>query len=75
MFALSIHRSIEKIALPFGPTPNDREIFFLHLLPLHQQPKPACCRRCFRHQNQAAGFAIEPIDNRNLTAAGNLECE
>jgi len=75
MFALSIQRRIDEVALPFGPSPDDREIFFLHPLPLHQQPEPACGRRCFRNEHQTAGLAVEPIHDGNLTAAGNLECE
>src|SRR5438094_10269908 len=75
MFPLSVQRRIDEVVLPFGPTPNDRQIFLLHLLPLHQQPKSACSRRCFRYPKQPAGLAVEPIHNRNLTAAGDLECE
>ena len=75
MFALSIQRRVDGVVLPFRPAPNDREIFLVQSLLLHKQSEPARGRRGFRYQNQAAGLAVEPIHNRNLTAAGDLERE
>jgi hypothetical protein len=75
VFALSTQRGIDKIAFPIRPTPDDREIFLLHSTLLHQQAESACGRKCFRYEDQAAGLAVEPIHNRNLAAAGDLECE
>jgi hypothetical protein len=42
---------------------------------LHQKAKMARRRRGLCDQHESAGFPIEPVHNRNLSAAGNLERE
>jgi hypothetical protein len=42
---------------------------------LHQQSEPARGRGSFCDQNQAARLAVEPVHNRDLTAAGDFECK
>jgi len=75
MLALSNQRRIHDPALPIGPTPNDREIFLLKLLPLHQQAKASRRRRCLGHKHQPAGLSVKPGNYRNLAAAGDLKGE
>lgn len=75
MFALTVQRSVDDFVFPFRPAPNDCKIFFAKLMSLHQEPEIARGRRGFCDQHQSAGFPVEPIYNRNLSAAGDLECE
>jgi hypothetical protein len=42
-------------------------------MPLHQYSETPRRSWSLGYQNQAAGLAVEPIHNRNLTAAGNFE--
>jgi hypothetical protein len=75
MFALAIQRSVDNLVLPFRPAPNDCKIFLAQLMSLHQEPKIArsCCGFC--NQHESAGFAVKSVHDRNLSAAGDLECE
>src|SRR5215472_7949036 len=43
VFALAIQRSVNKFVFPRGPAPNDREIFLVQRVSLHQKPKLPCC--------------------------------
>ena len=58
MFALSIQWRVDDLRFPIRPAPNDREIFFVKALFLHEQSKPARGGRRFRDQDESAGFAI-----------------
>ena len=73
VFPLPIHRHIDNFRFPFRPAPNDREIFLVQSLLLHEQSEPARGHRCFRHKNQAARLAIKAVYNRNLTAIRNFK--
>ena len=73
MFPLSIQGRIDNFRVPFRPAPNDREIFLVQSLLLHEQSEPARRRRCFRHKNQSARLAIKAVYNRNLTAIRNFK--
>ena len=42
---------------------------------LHKQPEFARGRRRFRHQHDAACFAIEAINDRDLAGVCDFECE
>ena len=75
MFSLPIEGGINKCAFPFWPAPDDRQIFFFELSPLHQNSKSARDISFLCHQNQAAGFSIEPIHNGYLATGCNLEGE
>ena len=75
MLALSIQGGINDCAFPLGPTPDDGQIFFLYLSPLHQQPESARDIGFLRHQDQAAGLAVEAIHNGYLAAGSNFERE
>ena len=75
MFALTIQRSVDDFVLPFRPAPNDCNIFFAQLVSLHQEPKIARGRGGLCHQHQSARFAVESVHDRNLSTAGDLECE
>ena len=75
MFTLSIQRGIDDLSFPFRPAPNNGEILFTQPLFLHQQSESARGHGGFCDQNQAAGLAVEPVHNRDLTAAGDLECQ
>ncbi len=61
VFALSIQRSINDFAVPFRPAPNDGQIFFEQLPPLHQKPESTRCGGLLRHQNKAARLAVESV--------------
>jgi len=54
---------------------HDGEIFLLDMTTLHCEAEPSCRRGIFRDQDKTAGFAIEPVDNRNLSAINKLEGE
>ena len=57
---------------PLGPTPNNGEIFLCDPLLLHEQAKASRRRRIFRDENDAAGFAIESIDDGDLATIRDL---
>ena len=73
MFALSIQRRIDNFGFPIRPAPNDREIFFVETMFLHEQSESARSGRGFRDQNKTARFAIQPIHNGDLSAICDLE--
>src|SRR5581483_5373347 len=75
MSALSVQGGINERVFPFGPAPDNGQIFLLQLSPLHQQPESARNGGFLRHQNEAAGFAIEPIHYGYLAAGSNFERE
>ena len=75
MIALPLERGIDHVPFPLRPAPHDREIFFQESLSLHEQTETARGHLCLGHQNEAAGFAIEPVNDRNLSAIGNFKCE
>ena len=75
MFALTIQSSVHDFGFPFRPAPNNGEILFAQALFLHKQSESARGRGGFCDQNQAARLAVEPVHNRDLTAAGKLECQ
>jgi hypothetical protein len=75
MLALSKQRRIDNFSFPLRPIPNDGEIFLVQSLFLHQQTETPCGLRRFRDQHESARFAVQPIHNRNLSAASDLECE
>ena len=61
--------------IPFRPSPDDGEVFLRDPLLLHEKPKTARGGRVLRYEDQAAGLAIEPINDRNLTAVRNLKSQ
>jgi hypothetical protein len=75
MFALAIQGSVNDLVLPFRPAPNDGKIFFAKLMSLHQEPEIARSRGGFCDQHESAGFSVESVYDRNLSAAGDFECE
>src|SRR5437868_11171839 len=63
MRALSRERRIDGSRFPIGPAPDDGEIFLRDPLLLHEQTKASRGRSIFRHENQSARFAIEPVND------------
>src|SRR5438046_1373301 len=72
MFALSIQRSVDDFGFPFRPAPNDRQILFLEPTLLHEHSEFSGGRRCFRDENDAAGFAAKPVPGCNLATASDF---
>lgn len=52
---------------------DDREIFLLDTVLFHRTSEPARSGRGFRDQDEAASFAIEPVDDGNLPAIDQLK--
>jgi hypothetical protein len=75
VLALTIQRSVDDLVFPLRPAANDCKIFFAKLMSLHQKPKIARSSRGFCDQHETAGFAVEPVHDRNLPATGDLERE
>src|SRR5450755_398168 len=71
--SLSGERRIHRFGIPFRPAPDDRDIFFSDALLLHHHAKAPGRGRVLRHEHQPAGFAVEPVDDRNLSAVRDLE--
>src|SRR5438045_1222360 len=75
MLALSIQRSIDNCCFPFRPAPNNREIFVVQTMLLHEQSEPPPGHGRFRDEDQSAGFAVETIGDCDLAAVCDLERE
>lgn len=75
VLALPRQWRINGTRLPFRPAPDNRQIFFRDPLLLHEQTKTPRGGRVLCHENEAAGFAIEPVDDGNLAAIRDLESE
>ena len=73
MLSLSIERRIDYCRLPFRPAPNNGEIFFVNALLLHQQPESPGGRGRFGDEHEPAGFAVQPVDDRDLSAVCDFE--
>ena len=70
MFTLTIQRSVDDFVLLFRPAPNDRNVFFAHLMPLHQEPKIARRRGGLCNQYQSARFAVDAVDSSQALRTG-----
>ncbi len=75
MCALPREWRIDSFAIPPRPAPDDGEIFFLQLLLLHQESKPARGGRGFRDEDETARFAVQPVNDRDLATICDLEGE
>ena len=75
VISLPVEWRIDDVRRPFRPTPDDCLIFLQETLPLHQQTESTRRRRCLGDENEPARFAIEPVDNGDLTAIGNFKGE
>lgn len=75
MNSLASERGVDRLAIPLGPAPDDRKILLGNTLLLHQQAKTPRRRPVFRYKDQPTRFAIESIDDRNLSTIRNLERE
>ena len=75
MQALPRERSIHRFLLPTRPPPDNREILLRDALLLHQQSETARRNRCLGNEHEAARFAIEPINDGNLSAVGDFKSE
>ena len=73
--ALPRERSVHRNRIQFRPAPDDSKIFLGDALLLHEQAETSRGGGVFRYEDQPAGFAIEPVDDRNLPAIGDLESE
>ena len=75
MFPLAIQRSVHQAGLPFRPAPRHGQIFLGETQFLHEQAESARGGRRLGHQNQPARLAVEPVDDRDLAASGDLKGE
>lgn len=75
MRTLPRERRLERNRFPFRPAPNDGEIFLRDPLFLHEQTETTRGCRIFGNEDEPAGFAIEPVDDGNLAAVGDLKRE
>lgn len=73
--ALPGERRVNRARFPIRPAPDNCEVFFRDSLLLHEQAKTPRGGRVFRHEDEAARLAIEPVDDRNLAAVRDLKCE
>ena len=58
-----------------GPARNEGEVLLRDAATLHESAKMAGRRLRFCNQDEAAGLAVEAIDDRDLAAVGDLEGE
>lgn len=58
-----------------GPAPDEGEVFFLDAGALHEHAEMAGGRFGFGDKGEAAGFAIEAVDDGDLAAIGQFERE
>lgn len=75
MNSLASERGVDCFAIPLRPAPDDRKILLGDPLLLHQQAKTPRRSPALRYEDQPTRFAIESIDDRNLSAIRDLECE
>jgi hypothetical protein len=75
MNSLPGERRIHHRGIPFRPAPDDGKIFLCDALLLHHQAKAPRRGGVLRHEHEAAGFPIEPVHDRNLSAIRDLEGE
>lgn len=73
--ALPGERGVDGFRFPFGPAPDDGEVFLRDPLFLHQEAEAPGGSGALGDEDQATGFAIEPIDDGNLAAVRDLERE
>ena len=73
--SLSQNRLIDREFIVLGPTPNDGVVGFVKFVALHRFGKPMGRFGGFGDEDDAAGFAVEPSDDRNLPAVGDFEKE
>src|SRR5664279_1563191 len=75
MHSLASERGVDAFAIPLRPAPDDRKILLGDTLLLHQQAKMPRRSSILRYEDQPARFAIESVDDRNLSTIRNLERE
>ena len=73
--SLPQERRVDRRLFPIRPTPDDGEILLRNSLFLHRQTKMSSRGGVLRDKHQTARLAIEPVNDRNLPAVGNLERE
>src|SRR3954463_817860 len=75
VFALSRKGGVHGNLVPLRRSPYDREILLGDAVFLHQQSETASRRGIFRDQDEATRFAIETVDDRDLSAVGDFISE
>jgi hypothetical protein len=70
--ALARERCIDPRLLPFRPAVHDREILLRDFTPFHGATEAPRRGGIFRDQDETARLAIEPVDDRDLTAVNQL---
>lgn len=73
--ALPDERRIHRGGIPFWPAPDDGKILLCDALLLHHQTKTPRGGGVLRHEHEPAGFPVEPVHDRNLSAVRDLEGE
>ena len=58
-----------------GPPVHEGEVFFVDLLPLHEEGKMAGSVPRFGDQGETAGLSVEAVDDGNLAAIRDFEGE
>src|ERR1700730_18529610 len=75
LFTLPKQRLINRKLVRISPSIRDRGIELFHSMPIDQTAKLARCRRFFCYQHESTGFAIQPIDQRDLAAVFDFKCK
>ena len=66
--ALPQERRVDLEGVRFRPAPDEREVFLFDAPRHHLLAKFAGGRAMFGDEREAAGFAVEPVDDRDLPA-------
>jgi hypothetical protein len=75
MNSLASERGVDRLSIPLRPAPDDRKILLGNALLLHQQTKAPRRSPVLCHEDQPTRFAVETIDDRNLSTVRDLERE
>ena len=75
MCTLPRERGVHGRDFPRRPAAHDREVFFLDKARLHGETEAARRAGILRDQDEAAGLAVEPVHDRDLSAIRQFEGE
>ena len=72
LFAQAQQRRVHRERIPRGPAPNDGQIFLADASAHHVEGEPAGGGGGLGDEQQAAGLAVQTVDERDLAAVGDL---
>src|SRR5262249_16795638 len=75
MLPLSNQWCIYNFALPLGPAPDNGQIFFLYLRPLHHQYESACKIMFFINEYEGGGRGVWRVKKRYRAAGSDFVSE